>query len=324
MGRSMATTSSQRQLFLAMVWTVTTALVAGAIQIFGVDQAFGDDGEPALAGIAVEYPLSGPDPADLDTPSALYAGLMWSVVETRVTPANGFMGRAAVEVDLEITNTLTLTPLRASENILSLVSADGNGVAETHFQDAGAHLSLEPGQTRSVTIAYKVGFTPNPDPATLSLRIGEPSRTPALIPLSGPQAPLPSTIFAAVATEARALADPDDSGRQIVVTPSAASIDINAGPYRARDGERLAVIKVDLQRTEVSEDSRFLTPDYWSLESSAGTVAPVLVARSPEAPATNADEVTLVFAFPADAQNLNVVAAPDAEAVRFPLVLPAG
>ena len=53
-----------------------------------------------------------------------------------------------------------------------------------------------------------------------------------------------------------------------------------------------------------------------------GDVAPVLVAKGQET-ALNANEVTLVFAFPADATDLSVVAAPQAEAAQFPLVLPA-
>ena len=72
----------------------------------------------------------------------------------------------------------------------------------------------------------------------------------------------------------------------------------------------------------MEENSTFLTPDYWSLQSSTGAVAPVLVAQGQET-ASNANEVTLVFAFPAEATDLNVVAAPQAEAARFPLVLPA-
>ena len=100
MGRSMVNSASQRQLVLAAVWVVTTVVLITGLQTFGINQAFGDDGLPAQATIATEYPLEGPDPADVDSPAALYAGLMWSVLDTRVTPADGFLGRARVDVDL--------------------------------------------------------------------------------------------------------------------------------------------------------------------------------------------------------------------------------
>jgi len=317
----MVNSGSQRQLVLAVVWLAATALLIVGLQTFGINQAFGDDGLPASATIAVEYPLTPPETDSGDDPSALYAGLQWSVIDTRVTPADGFLGRARVDLDLAVTNTLRLTTLRASENELSLVAADGNAVTETHFEDAPTRLSIAPGETARVAVGFDIGFTANPDPSTLSLRIGEPSRTPALIPLAGQPVEAPSPVMAAVDTEPTALADPDHGGRQIVVNPTGARIDVNAGPFRALDGQRVAVVKVNLQRASVQEDSTFLTPDYWSLQSSAGAVAPVLVAKGEET-ASNANEVTLVFAFPAEATDLNVVAAPHAEAARFPLVLP--
>ncbi|MDH4076993.1 MAG: hypothetical protein OEW29_13740, partial [Acidimicrobiia bacterium] len=186
---------------------------------------------------------------------------------------------------------------------------------------APSRMAIAPGETARVSVGFDVGFTANPDPAALSLRIAEPSRTPALIPLAGQPDDAPAPILAAVDTEPAALADPDHDGRQIVVNPTGARIDVNAGPIRALDGQRVAVVKVNLQRASVKEDSTFLTPDFWSLQSSAGAVAPVLVAKGQET-ASNANEVTLVFAFPAEATDLNVVAAPQAEVARFPLVLP--
>ncbi|MDH4349478.1 MAG: hypothetical protein OEW17_11775 [Gemmatimonadota bacterium] len=321
MGRSMVNSGSQRQVVLAVVWLAATALLIVSLQTFGINQAFGDDGLPAAATIAVEYPLTPPETEESDHPSALYAGLQWAVLDTRITPADGFLGRARVDLDLTITNTLRLTTLRASENELSLVAADGNAVTETRFEDAPSRMAIAPGETARVSVGFDVGFTANPDPAALSLRIAEPSRTPALIPLAGQPDDAPAPILAAVDTEPAALADPDHDGRQIVVNPTGARIDVNAGPIRALDGQRVAVVKVNLQRASVKEDSTFLTPDFWSLQSSAGAVAPVLVAKGQET-ASNANEVTLVFAFPAEATDLNVVAAPQAEVARFPLVLP--
>lgn len=349
MGRSMASSSSQRQLLLAVIWVAVSALLAVALQTLGVNQAFGDDGSPALTGMAVEYPLAGPNPAAQSKPSALYAGLMVTVTDTRVTPATDFLNRAKVEVDLDVTNTLKLTQLRMPASMLSLVSSDGNVVTRPHFANAGTRLNLDPGQTDSVTVVFAVSFTPNPDPASLTLQIGEINRIPATIPVAGTAAPsdaapgdaAPATapagspgdqgavdgaaagpVYAAVDATPSALTDPDNATRQIVVQPEAATVDVNAGPYRAATGERLAVVKVVLQRAAINDDSTFLTPAYWALESSAGSSQAVLAARGAPA-ASNADEVTLVFDFPADAQNLKLVAAAGRpEATGFALVLP--
>jgi hypothetical protein len=319
----MASSTAQRQRLLVLVWVTVTAALAISVQTFGVGQAFGDNGAPAPGeGIAVDYPLSPTVTTSSDAPSALYAGLLWSVTGTRVTPAEGFLGRAEVEVDLEVTNTLQRTPLRASEKLLALVTADGTTVPGAQFHESGTRLSLEPGETKTATASFEVGFSPDPDPATLSLRIAELSRVPALIPLGGAPAPAADPVFAAVDTTTIAVADPDRSDRKIAVTPTGATIDVNAGPYRALEGKRMAVVKVVVQRAEISQDSTFLTAGYWSLDTSAGPVAPVLVAKGRPA-AANADEVTLVFAFPADAQHLSLVAAPGAEAARFQIALPA-
>ncbi len=323
MGWSMVSTSSQRQFMLALVWLATTATLAVGLQLFDSNQAFGDDGQSAVVGMAVEYPLAGPDPAAESLPSALYAGLMWSVVETRVTPAQGLMDRAEVQVDLKVRNTLAVTQLRAPASMLALVSSESPVVIGARLVDAGRRLAVEPDDTKTVTAVFELGFSPNPSLDTLSLRIGEPNRVPAIIALGPTSAAAASTVFVAVETTPTAAPDPDDSSRQIVVQPSAASIDINAGPYRAAEDERLAVVKVVLQRVEVTDESTFLTPGYWALEASTGTVAPVLVARGAEA-AANADEVTLVFTFPADAQNLSLVAGPgQPQAVSFSVVVPA-
>jgi hypothetical protein len=323
MGRSMASSSSQRQLFLAMVWLSVTAALAISVQTLGINSAFGDNGQPVGEGIALDYPLAGPNVSKGNGPSELYAGLLWTVTGTRVTPADGFMGRATVEVDLQIANTLQVTGLRTSVRTLTLVSADGNTVTTSEFADIGPRLSFEPGETKSATVSFEVGFASNPDLANLTLRIAEPSRTPALIPLGGtPQTPTQPIVVAVDTTVKTPVTDPDRAGSKLVVTPDGAVIDVNAGPYRALEGQRLAVVKVALQRTEATTESSFLTPGFWSLDTSAGSMTPVLVAKG-QAVAANADEITLVFAFPADAQNLTLVAARQADAARFPLVLPA-
>lgn len=316
-------TTSQRQLSSTLVWAVVTACLVLVIQAVGIQQAFGDDGEPAVAGIAAEYPLAGPEALEGDDLQALYGGLTWSVVDTRITPAEGLLGRARVELDLAVTNILNLTDVRVSDAMLALVSDAGETATDTSFQNQGTRLSIGPGDTADVTVAFVVGFHPDPDPATLSLRVAEPGRLPLLIPLGGQDAsPTEQPFFAAVDTVGRALVDPDDPARRIVIAPIGARVDVNAGPLRAPDGQRLVVVKLDLQRAVRNDAAPYLTAPWWTLDTSVGPVPPLLVAPQPDGVGDNPNEVTLVFAYPADAVDLVVVADPTGEAARIPIVLP--
>jgi len=319
-----ATSSGSRsQLFFATVWLVTTVTLLLMFQTVGVSQALGADGDNLVDTGAADFPLSVADPTDEPLPSALYGGVMWSVVDVRIQSTEVLLDHAVIEVDVSVRNTLTTTPARVSDRLVSLVARTGDVVTDGRYVDAGTRLTLAPGETQDVTIMFKTGFDQDPDPANLSLRISEPNRIPTMIPLVGraPKGDFP--IFLAVESVPTALADPADPQRQIVVEPEAATLNINAGPYRAAEGEQLAVVKVNVQRTATLELASYLEPSYWGLEADGELEASIMVARRFD-PEASEDEVTLLFAFSADAEELTLVAAPGTpDAAIFRLVIPA-
>ena len=145
---------------------------------------------------------------------------------------------------------------------------------------------------------------------------------PASIRLAGQQPATDYPVLAAVDTSPLTTTDPSDQNRQLVVEPVAASVDVNAGPYRAALDEELAVVKVEVQRTAADDDAAYLDSGYWELQVDGERVPAILVARSGET-ASNTDEVTLLFAFPADPGELAVVgAAGTAGEISFSVVLP--
>jgi len=315
-------TNSRSQLFYVGVWLLVTAMLVVALQTVSAPQALGDDGALDAADPASDFPLSGADPSTEADPSAVYSGMLWSVTDARVEHAVGLLERATVEVDVTLHNTLDNAQLRVPDSMVTLVSTDGHVVTEGRFVDAGARLALEPGESRSVTIDFEVGYTQRPTLGSLSLQIAEPNRVPASIALGSPQPENDLPIFAAVDTTPATVVDPDNAARQIVIEPAAASVDINAGPYRAALGEQLAVVKLQVQRAEANEAAGFLDTDYWALSVGDETVNAILVAGTPDL-GSSTDEVTLLFAFPEGADDLAVVAGANSGASEsFPLVLP--
>lgn len=315
-------TKTRSQLFYVGIWLLVTAMLVVTLQTVSVPQAFGDDGALGAVDPASDFPLSGADPLAEDDPSALYAGMLWSVTDARAVDGVGLLERATVEVDVTLRNTLDNAQLRVPDSMVTLVSTDGHVVTGGRFVDAGARLAVEPGESLAVTIDFEVGYTQQPQLGALSLQIAEPSRVPASIGLRSTQPePLPPT-FAAVDTGPLSLVDPDNAARRIVVEPTAASIGINAGPYRAAIGEQLAVVKVQVQRAEANETAGFLDIDYWALSAGDETLRAILVAGTPD-PGSNTDEVTLLFAFPEGTEDLAVVADASGGAPQsFAVVLP--
>jgi hypothetical protein len=284
-------------LFLVGIWLVATLVLVAVTQSFGVSEAAGDltphDAAP-------DFSLTGADPSAEPHPSALYGGVMWSVTEARALPAPELLVPSIVEVDLNLTNTLNETQLRVPDSMLGLVQLDGSAAASGRFVGSGSRLTIEPGETVGVTTSFQVGFTQEPDLAALGLRVVETNRIPATIPLDGPPAGDGYPVAVAIETGPAVLPDPDDASRQIVIEPRAAAIDINAGPYRAAEGARLAVVEILVQRTSSDDTSGFLDTGYWAIQAGGEASEPILVTRADQ-PAPNADQLTLLFAFPADA-----------------------
>lgn len=319
MGREATPYESKSQLFFAFVWLAVTALLLAVFQSVGTPQAFGS--ETTLPSSS-EFQLVGPDPSDESLPSVLNGGVLWSVVDVEVTPTDDFLGRAVINVNLELTNTLAETRLRASVRDVGLVTADGFELPAGRFVDAGPRVTIEPGAREEVTLRVLTGHDREPEPADLTLVISESNRIPASIPLDGTRPEQEAPILLAVEATPSSMPDPDDATRQVVVELRAGSIGVNAGPYRAAVGERLAVLKVNVQRADSSETSAILGPDFWSLSVDGEPFDPIAVTS--ESSAADGEEVTLLFAFPDDASAFRLSAGLDGgPSSDFALVTPA-
>lgn len=324
MGQEATPIGSRSQLFFAFIWLTTTALLLGAFQTISIPQALGDDSLGLVDTGGSDYALMGLEPSADEQPSALYGGLHWTVTEVRVTPTEELLGHAVIEVDLELTNTLSTLRLRVSDREVVLRTRDDHVITGGRFADSGKRLAIEAGETKSVTYVATTGYDKNPNPRDLALVVGEANRIPATIPLVGNEEPDESSIFVAVDPTPFLLEDPDDAQRQIVVEPVAATLGINAGPYRAALGERLALVKVNVQRSTTLETASFLETGFWSMVADGTQVAPIVVTRTSE-PTSNSDEVTLLFAFPESATDLSLAAGiGSAKSGSFDLVIPAG
>jgi hypothetical protein len=301
-------TNSRGQLFYVAVWSVVTMFLVVATQVVNVPQALGDDQIEGQVDAAADFPLTGADPTEHEDPSVVYGGMLWTVTDARaIDAAEGLFERSRIEVDVSMTNTLSAAALRVPDSMVALVAVDGSDAIQGRFVDAGSRLSFGPGEEVDITIDFEV-VDHTPELRDFVLQIAEPNRVPASIQLGSEQEAHDYPVLAAVDASPLATLDPDDSTRQIVVEPVAASIDVNAGPYRAALDEELAVVKVEVQRTESNDDAAYLQNGYWSLEVDGELVPAILVARSAET-ATNTDEVTLLFAFAAEAEELTVVGA---------------
>lgn len=299
-------TTTKGQRFFVTVWFAVTVILVIATQVVNVPQALGDDGLEGEVNHAVDFSVTGVDLADERDPSVAYAGMVWAVTEARaVDAAEGLFERARVEVDVTLTNSLAATQVRVPDSIVTLVANDDGEAITARFVDLGSRLTVNPGEEVDVTIDFTI-VDQQPKLGNYSLQIAEPNRVPASIPLDAEPRPHDYPVLAAVDTAPLRTADPDESSRQIVVEPVAASIDVNAGPYRAALDEELAVVKIDVQRTEADPDAGYLQLGYWALEVDGQRVPAILVAKS-DGDATNTDEVTLLFAFPAQPDEITVV-----------------
>lgn len=315
--------NSKSQLFFAAVWVLITFSLVVTTQLAGVTGAAGND-RSTISGL-VDFPLVGADPSAEELPSVLYGGIMWSLVEVRVVKADGLLEKADVEVDLRATNTLEATSVRASSDMVALVDTTGaTGLLPGRLAEVGLRLGLEPGQSIEVTAEFEVGFTASPNPDQLAIQIGEPNRIPVVLPLTGQPEPSQYPVLMAVESVPATVADPDVTSRSIVIEPQAASLDINAATYRAAEGQRLAVVKVNVQRAEESDRPGYLAEEFWALKTGQGeSVAPILVTRT-DRPQVNTDEVTILFVFSGPASKLSLVADATGDQAEFSIVVPKG
>ncbi len=281
------------------------------MQAVSSPQAFGDNRPAGPESGAADYRLEGPPPADHDLPSAVYGGLRWSIVETRVEGTGELLGQARIEVDVLVDNTLAETELRFSERMVGLMTRDGTDLGPVRFVDEPSRLAVAPGERLALTVSARTGHDPDPAPASLVLRLAEQGRRATILPLTGGPTGVATPVFAAVDTADLVLPDPDDAERRVLVTPTAAVFTTEAGPYRAALGERLLLVEVAVERAAVTEPSAVHEPGYWALNVDGATVPALIVARAAEPAEGNTEGLTLLFAFGEDADRFELVVGAD-------------
>ncbi|MEM7325279.1 MAG: hypothetical protein AAF531_19475 [Actinomycetota bacterium] len=306
--------------YLLVVWFVLTSyLVLGFVAV-GASSASGDPftlvnvtvpgSAPPVAGPTVAAPVL---PAAAEQyPSLVYGGVTWSILESRlvsgsVTESN----RPIVVVEAVVVNTTTDVTLRVRDSDVALVWPGGRREQVTRFEQlSGAtSFSLDPGQPRDLTLVFKPQVNIDPDLAVLALEIAEPGRIPGHLPLLGPADPVPypqsATIEQTVAAESRLGRMPS-----LMASPLRAVLDINAGPYRAANGQRLVLVDLAIRRpdgaAEPTSPADHLAREYWRLTIDGRTIAPSRVVQS-DGSAVDRETVSLLFVVAAETTDAALV-----------------
>ncbi len=308
-------------MFMAWVAISTTLLVA--ILTVWVESAAGEPFEVVGVVDAATMPAA-PSPSE-QYPSVVYGGMVWSLTEARLIPrTEDAFSRPFVVTELLATNITQGTELRVRKGDLAIVLADGSLHPAQRLERTASSIrfAVRPGRTTAVTAVFELQTNRDPNPAALQLQIAEPGRIPALLPLVGrpdePMYPLDADIEGEPAT----ITDPDDPSRRMIIDPDAASIDIDAGPYRAAIGERLSVIEVSVQRAASNDDAAYLDEEFWRLDVGAERLIPIRVVKVGQ-PAANTDEVKLLFVFVAGPTEMSLTAAANTDSpVAYSITAP--
>lgn len=292
-----------------MAWVaISTTLLVGLLTV-GVESAAGEPFE--VVGVVDAAPLPASSSPSEQYPSVVYAGMVWSLTESRVIPrtADAF-SRPWIVIELLATNITEDADLRVRESDLSIVMNDGSLHPTERLERtaSSSRFSVSPGKTKAVTAVFELRTNRDPNPADLQLQIAEPGRIPAFLPLVGePDEPM-YPVEADIEDEPFTITDPDDPSRQLILAPSSAAVDVEEGPYRAAIGERLSVIEVSVQRAAGNDDAAYLYPDFWRLDVGTERLTPIRVVNVGQ-PEANTDEVKLLFVFVAGPSDMTLTAA---------------
>ncbi|MFV0260458.1 MAG: hypothetical protein ACK5PP_18650 [Acidimicrobiales bacterium] len=294
-----------------MILVATAAAVGLGFQLLvsgaSADGAAGS-GDPDIV-------VTGPDEG---TPAraGYYAGVTWTIGAVSVEPASDLLGKAAVEIDVTLTNTLHQSSVRLSPSIATLVAANGGVATDGRFVSEGRRLVIEPGQTINATLRYVEGFSRNPDPNDLALVVGKPGRELLTLPLTGTPS-IPLAQMASIGDNPVAVPDPGNPAGSVVVIPESAVITLDAGQFRAAEGEELVVVTTTVQVDPA--EAAVGAPEFWALDVDGVDVMPLVVHA--ERQAAGSQRVVILFAVPNAAEMLTLVAAPDSDRpAEYPLI----
>lgn len=312
---------------MVTAWLVLTTTLAVGFLTVGVESAAGSDVPIPPAEPERRFEVGPPSPADR-YPSVSHGGLVWSLTGARVIPRNpdDRLSSPVIAVDVIVANTTPAATLRVREADVRLRWTDGRVDGLTRFDHASSStgFALQPGETASVTAVFKPTIHVDPTVEELAIELGERGRIPSLLPLSGEVPDTGFPIEALISAEPGILPEPDQPDRQLVISPRTAVIDLESGPFRAAVGDRVGVVVVSVQRAAVTAESAHLQADFWSLLADGEPTSPVRVSRT-ASPASNEDEVTLVFVLDDEVERLTLLAgAESADPLRYPITVPAG
>ncbi len=280
--------------YLAMAWVATTVALVLAASFVVTGTAAGNEvvvNETIDLG-GVLTPAS--TPAD-EYPSVLYGGMMWSLVEGRVVPrADDPFSRPIVVAEMLAANT-TDHQLRVRESDVSIVLPDGSRHQATRFEQTSAtsRFAVEPGQIQQVTVVFKLQSYVDPNPADLTVEFSEPSRIPASMPLIGGEPGLIGSTEFSIDDAVTVIPDTINAPSNLVIEPTAASVQIELGAFRAPNGQRVAAVDFDIRRVSASAAALYLDGEFWEMTTNGQTLAPARVARTGSA--AGSDSVQVVF-----------------------------
>ncbi len=302
-----ATLESKSFWHLTMVWlALTVTLIFGHMTLWAQSAA---GTEFRLAGVEVfgpitERPLNPSNLPEPTGPSVHYAGLRWSLTESRTVPlSNPETDYPIIVLELVVANTTVDTPLRVRKGDLAIVWPDGRRDEVDRFEHLPSSIGfrVDPGGTLAVTAVFKPRVVAEPDLATMALEIGEEGRIPAVLPLDGPAEPSPFPVVGSIEGDPLIASDPLQPGRWSSISAVAASIDVDAGPYRAAVGDRLLLVTAIADQPTTgatAADPDHLEPGFWALDAGAVIVRPIEIsptAVDPIDPARSTTEIVLVF-----------------------------
>jgi len=279
--------------YLAIAWVAVTIALFVASLLVGVESAAGDKfgSTDDINPVAVD--------TQLIPTGVAYGGLHWTHLETRMVPrANDRFSRPVIVVEMVASNVTGNSRIRVRSRDVSLVLDDGTRAPVSRFAHTAStsRIAVNPGTSQPATLVFKPSTDRDPVLSKLRLEIAEPNRHPAVLAL-GPDAEL-DPAFSAQTTEVDSTRAAEKRG----LTLTTATIDLNAGTYRATVDEKLVIVQVQAVAGAVAIDSHY-QPRSWRLESEdpgGGDLGPALWASDQPVPGTASDTIQLVFAVPVD------------------------
>lgn len=328
---------SQRSMFTA--WLAVTGALILVATLVSLDTSTGLALNQADAGSVDPSSPVAVATASGNEDSIVYGSLEWTLIETRLVPSGDeSLSRPVVIVEMVARNLDGNHQARARRRDMALILEDGTRAPMHRFEHTPStnRIAVDPGQVMPVTLVFKPVVTRDPWLDDLALEIAEDNRRPALLPFSGSPPPRVYPIPTSITAISDRIQIP--AGRSVVeIALVGANVDINAGPYRARQDEKLIVVQVavdGIAATGETTSSAAVAPwarrDFWQLavghvaDGSNDEVGPIQPHHVSSLPALGGGDIgstpggyELVFAVPADADLAEMTISAGSEMVKI-------